>query len=256
MKLNTAEVAELRPDYLGFIFWEKSSRFFEGEIPPLASSIKKIGVFVDAALEEVLEKIEKYGLQVVQLHGNESLEFCQELRIKLSSSHRKGSAAKVRSREPHRYASANRIGSSPSPRPTSTDHVRSSAAETSDDRSAALKSTKIEIIKVFSIKNDFDFRILKPYEPVCDYFLFDTKGELPGGNGYAFDWKVLEGYSSTTPYFLSGGIGLDEVESIKKFAKLANAKHCHAIDVNSRFEIEPGLKKLAELKKFKNALNL
>ncbi|HET8737280.1 MAG TPA: phosphoribosylanthranilate isomerase [Pricia sp.] len=204
MKLNTAEVAQVRPDYLGFIFWKESPRFFDGEIPPLPKSMKKIGVFVDASPNEILEKIQQYDLQGVQLHGDESPEFCREIRNKVSLS----------------------------------------------------LETTIKIIKVFSIKDNFNFNILKPYEPVCDYFLFDTKGELPGGNGYAFDWKVLENYPSTKPFFLSGGIGLEEVESIKEFTSRPEAKYCNAIDVNSRFEMEPGLKKTNTLRKFKELLNL
>ncbi|WP_347924771.1 phosphoribosylanthranilate isomerase [Pontimicrobium sp. SW4] len=115
-----------------------------------------------------------------------------------------------------------------------------------------LKSTNAKIIKVFSIKNEFDFSILALYEDVCDYFLFDTKGKLPGGNGYTFNWDVLIDYPSTKPFFLSGGIGLEQVEDLKRFQKSEASKYCYAIDVNSKFEIEAGLKNIEELKKFKN----
>lgn len=117
-----------------------------------------------------------------------------------------------------------------------------------------LKSTNKEIIKVFSIKDEFDFSVLNDYEDVCDYYLFDTKGKLPGGNGYTFNWDVLSNYPSTKPYFLSGGIGLDEVDSIKSFLKKVESKYCYAIDINSKFEIEPGLKSIEELEKFKEHL--
>lgn len=109
----------------------------------------------------------------------------------------------------------------------------------------------VEIIKVFSIKDTFDFSILEPYENVCDYFLFDTKGKLPGGNGYTFNWEVLKNYPSSKPYFLSGGIGLDEVGSIMSFLRRQESRYCHTIDVNSKFEIEPGLKDVEKLKIFK-----
>jgi phosphoribosylanthranilate isomerase len=202
MKHNILEVAELQPDYLGFIFWEPSKRFFEEELPQVHDMIKKVGVFVDAPVEDVLEKIKTHDLKAIQLHGKESPEFCTKVTTALNQTDR-----------------------------------------------------PVAIIKVFSIKDDFDFDALKPYEEVCDFYLFDTKGKLPGGNGYTFDWKVLNDYPSTKRFFLSGGIGLGEIESIKNFMQRPESKYCHAIDVNSRFEIEPGMKNIEQLKKFKKLLN-
>ena len=117
-----------------------------------------------------------------------------------------------------------------------------------------LRGKNIEIIKVFSIKNEFDFSVLKLYDDIVDYFLFDTKGKLPGGNGYVFDWTILNNYPSTTPFFLSGGIGLSQIDDINKFQKSEASKYCYALDVNSKFEIEPGFKNVKDLKKFKNNL--
>ncbi len=117
-----------------------------------------------------------------------------------------------------------------------------------------LKSANVEVIKVFSIKDTFDFSVLEPYDAVCDFYLFDTKGKLPGGNGYTFDWSVLNTYSSTKPFFLSGGIGLDQIEKLNEFKHSQVSQYCHAIDVNSRFEIEPGLKNIKDLETFKNEL--
>ncbi len=207
MKHNIAEVAALRPDYLGFIFWDKSSRFFDGEIPALSEATKKVGVFVNAPIDQVLENISKYKLNAVQLHGSESPRYCKNLKNEYLSTVQQEN-----------------------------------------------KENEIEIIKVFSIKNEFDFSVLVPYEEVCDYFLFDTKGKLPGGNGYSFDWSVLKNYPSTKPYFLSGGIGLQNVESIVSFMKQPESQYCQVIDVNSKFEIAPGLKNIEELENFKNAL--
>jgi phosphoribosylanthranilate isomerase len=99
----------------------------------------------------------------------------------------------------------------------------------------------------------FDFDELKPFETVCDYFLFDTKGKLPGGNGTTFDWKVLEKYPSQKPFFLSGGIGLDEIDLVNEIVK--TDLPIYAIDVNSKFEIEPGLKNKEELHRFKQKIN-
>ena len=187
---NMLEVGTLLPDYMGFIFWEKSARYFDGIIPALPKTIKKAGVFVNATSEEILEKIEKYDLQAVQLHGSESAEFCESLKNILPN--------------------------------------------------------LIEVIKVFSILDTFDFNLITPFENVCDFFLFDTKGKLPGGNGTTFDWKVLENYPSTKPFFLSGGIGLEELEAINEISK--TNLPLYAIDVNSKFEIEPGLKNMELLK--------
>ena len=117
-----------------------------------------------------------------------------------------------------------------------------------------LKLTKAKVIKVFSIKDEFDFSVLTPYEAVCDFFLFDTKGKLPGGNGYTFDWKVLNDYPSTKPFFLSGGIGLEQIVKLKAFQESDASKYCYAIDVNSKFEVEPGLKNAEDLKIFKKIL--
>ncbi|TMM56339.1 phosphoribosylanthranilate isomerase [Maribacter algarum] len=197
MNKNTSDVAALRPDYLGFIFWEPSKRFFQGDLPSIPHGVKKVGVFVDERIVVIAEKVKKYGLLLVQLHGNESPAFCDQLKKQIP---------------------------------------------------------QIKIIKVFSIKDDFDFGQLKHFEDVCDFYLFDTKGKLPGGNGYVFNWEVLKDYPSTKPYFLSGGIGLEETDSIKEFMKRPEAQYCHVIDVNSKFEDEPGLKNIEKLKEFKKTL--
>lgn len=193
---NIEAIAEIQPNYLGFIFWENSKRRFDlEEIPQLDSRIKKVGVFVDAKMNEIIARKNQFDLDVIQLHGNESVAFCEEL-----------------------------------------------------------KKQNIKIIKAFSINNQFDFSKLKQYIHYVDYFLFDTKGKLPGGNGITFDWKILENYSFDTPYFLSGGIGNTELEAIKIFLKSEAGKHCIAIDVNSRFELKSGYKNENKLRKFKKSL--
>ena len=149
---NIEEIAQLQPDYLGFIFYDKSERYFDGKLPKIDKSIQKVGVFVNATVEEILAKVKLYDLQLVQLHGNESPEFC---------------------------------------------HV--------------LKLSNVTIIKVFSVGIAFDFNEIQPYENSCDYFLFDTKGEKPGGNGTVFDWEILKNYHSKKLFFLSGGIGSADV---------------------------------------------
>ena len=116
-----------------------------------------------------------------------------------------------------------------------------------------IKDYGLKVIKSFSIKNTFDFNTLEDYENSCDYYLFDTKGKLPGGNGFAFDWKILNEYPSQKPFFLSGGIGVDNLNEIKKLVK--TKLPIHAIDVNSKFETAPGNKNIELLKKFKKEID-
>lgn len=116
-----------------------------------------------------------------------------------------------------------------------------------------IKDYGLKVIKSFSIKNTFDFNTLEDYENSCDYYLFDTKGKLPGGNGFSFDWKILNEYPSQKPFFLSGGIGIDNLNEIKKLVK--TKLPIHAIDVNSKFETAPGNKNIELLKKFKKEID-
>ena len=117
---------------------------------------------------------------------------------------------------------------------------------------SCVQSLGIEVIKAFSIKDHFDFTSLDLYENCCDFYLFDTKGELPGGNGYGFDWQLLKEYPSQKPFFLSGGIGLENIKAIWELEKISLP--LYAIDVNSTFESAPGVKKIDELTQFKNEL--
>lgn len=188
---NIQQLLRLEPDYMGFIFYEGSKRF----APELDSdlllgfpeSVKKVGVFVNTPIREVKEKVRAYGLDHVQLHGDESVEYVGEL-----------------------FA----IG--------------------------------ISVMKVFSISQEFDFDQLKPYKGLVDFFLFDTKGKERGGNGEVFNWEVLNDYHCDVPYFLSGGIDLENVEAISSLKVQP-----YAIDVNSKFELQPGLKDIEALKKLK-----
>ena len=116
-----------------------------------------------------------------------------------------------------------------------------------------IKDYGLKVIKSFSIKNTFDFNTLEDYENSCDYYLFDTKGKLPGGNGFTFDWEVLDKYPSQKPFFLSGGIGVDNLNEIKKLVK--TKLPIHAVDVNSKFENAPGNKNIELLKKFKKEID-
>ena len=123
----------------------------------------------------------------------------------------------------------------------------------SPEQCGELAEVDVEVIKAFAIQREFDFSATVIYESVCDYFLFDTKGELPGGNGLHFDWNVLKDYHSKKPFFLSGGIGPNDCVAIASIIKLNLP--LYAIDVNSKFEVEPGFKNIQSIKEFKSKLN-
>mgnify|MGYP001973117705 CR=1 FL=1 len=168
-KSNILGVSKLEPDYMGFIFWEKSRRHVKGTTPNLSQTkIKKTGVFVNADFEKISEKASVHKLVAVQLHGQESPEFCKKVR-----------------------------------------------------------NLGVEIIKAFSIDEDFNFDILEKYNLCSDYFLFDTKGKSPGGNGVSFDWEILRNYKYEKKFFLSGGIGFESIDALKKNEKssLTNILH-------------------------------
>lgn len=188
---NISQIAGLQPDYLGFIFYNKSLRQFENNIPNLPKSIQKVGVFVNATLSEIEEKVKYHELESVQLHGDESPEFC-----------------------------------------------------------ALIESRLVKVIKAFNIHKEFNFNDLKKYKNSCSYYLFDTKGTKHGGNGNTFDWNILEKYQLNKPYFLSGGISTESIVALKEFFKKEYAQKCVGIDLNSKFETEPGLKNPKALSTF------
>jgi phosphoribosylanthranilate isomerase len=109
-----------------------------------------------------------------------------------------------------------------------------------------LKKLDISVIKVFSITKEFDFETIKPYDCHCDYYLFDTGHELRGGSGTKFNWDMLGQYTGNKPFFLSGGIQPADVDEIRRLSH----DRLYAIDVNSGFEIEAGIKNIPELKSF------
>ena len=104
----------------------------------------------------------------------------------------------------------------------------------------------LHVIKAFNISTAEDLIQTQPYEGLVDYFLFDAKGKSVGGNGEKFNWDVLDAYQGNTPFLLSGGIGPDDTERVNAF----HHPKCIGIDLNSRFELSPGLKDVAKLKEF------
>ncbi len=188
---NIQELNKLSIDYMGMIFYEKSPRYIDYQLwqnvrDIHSSNIKRVGVFVNSTIDFIVEMIDKYKLDLIQLHGNESPSFCSEL------------------------------------------------------------NKFIPIIKAFSISEASDFEQTKAYEGLRGYFLFDTKTPQYGGSGKKFDWAILDAYDGDTPFFLSGGISAEDVEPIKAI------KHprLYGVDLNSKFEIEPGLKDIQLLDQF------
>ncbi len=184
---NINDVAALNPDYMGFICYIKSPRFISDlpfdALATLPPSITKTAVFVNEEKDTIDELIDEYGFDAVQLHGNESADFCKRL-----------------------------LGS-------------------------------VLVIKAFGLDADFDFSKLDAYVDSVDYFLFDTKTPQHGGSGKTFEWDILQHYKLNIPFFLSGGLSLENLPDIAKI------KHpqFYGVDLNSRFETEPGLKNITLL---------
>lgn len=203
MKLpeNIQSVSTLKPDYLGFIFFRDSKRFVDGLTPSfvknLPTGIRRTGVFVNEELNRVAQLAVLYGLNAVQLHGEEPVKYCIALK-------------------------------------------------------GLLADAGIELIKAFGIDEHFDFNSLNAFANVVDYFLFDTQTPAHGGSGKTFNWSLLKNYKLNKPYFLSGGISLESVEQLEQISD----PRLYAIDINSRFELAPGLKDIDKLKDFKNKLAL
>lgn len=108
---------------------------------------------------------------------------------------------------------------------------------------------KVQVFKVFSVDNDFDFTLLQHFDSCIDYYLFDTKGKDKGGNGIKFNWKLLENNPHIQkPYFLSGGIAPDDAYIISTLSQ--TQKHLYGIDINSRFETLPGMKNVEMIQAF------
>ncbi len=217
---NIEQIVGLKPDYLGFIFYEKSKRNFEGIIPEFSKSIKKTGVFVNEYIEIIISLVEEYRLDAIQLHGDESLEYVADLKNQLKERRTLflDENKQIKKKKNQHYISEN----------------------------------EVELIKVFGIKEEFNFDYLKLYLEVVDFFLFDTKGKERGGNGTKFDWSILKKYPFRKPFFLSGGIGLEDVEAVQEIIK--SNLPIYALDINSKFELKPGLKNINEVKNFKNTL--
>ena len=104
---------------------------------------------------------------------------------------------------------------------------------------------RVTVIKAFGIDERFNFDDLNDYEGKVDFFLFDTSTGKHGGSGVAFNWQLLNNYQLNVPFFLSGGLSLDNLEQVRKI----NHPQLYGVDLNSRFEVKPGVKDINELRK-------
>jgi phosphoribosylanthranilate isomerase len=114
-----------------------------------------------------------------------------------------------------------------------------------------LKEAGFKVIKAFRVDDGFDFQQTEKYLTACDYFLFDTKGKTHGGTGEQFNWHILQQYTYNKPFFLSGGIGAEDIEALLHF----HHPQLQGLDLNSRFETESGLKDISLINYFLKKIN-
>ena len=183
--------------YIGFIFYPASKRYVleKLSLKDLANfkpvGVKKVGVFVNEPLDQLLHIVLEAGLDLVQLHGDETPAYCAAVRQKVAT---------------------------------------------------------IKVFRVGATVPDF-----AAYEANVDYFLFDTDSAMYGGTGQHFNWELIKGVSIPKPFFLSGGIGPNDVQGIQVMEKTKAGKSLLALDINSQFELAPGMKDLEKIKIFINA---
>lgn len=113
-----------------------------------------------------------------------------------------------------------------------------------------LKNRGYQILKAFGVDESTDWDRLLAYDGAADYLVLDSKSAAWGGSGRKFDWQLLKSHSPVTPFLLSGGIGPDDTEEITAIDIPSMA----GVDVNSRFELSPGMKDVNLLSRFINSI--
>jgi phosphoribosylanthranilate isomerase len=190
---NIKEVDDVvKPDYIGMIFYLGSQRYMDKNPDALPdTNAKKIGVFVNASIETIIKKAREFKFNIVQLHGDETPEFCKEL---------------------------SELG--------------------------------YNIFKAFKVDDSISANDIKPYKDVCSTFIFDSRTPKHGGSGKKFNWEKLDEIANINKFFLSGGISAEDTDKILKL----NYDNLIGIDINSKFEIKPGLKDVDLIKNFKTEI--
>jgi phosphoribosylanthranilate isomerase len=193
-------------DCIGFIFYAPSKRYVLNRLQLsdiknfTSSNAKKVGVFVNESIEEVINMVKNAGLDMVQLHGDEEVSYYEQLKLSL----------------------------------------------------ATASLAQVQLIKVFRVGDKMPE--IEAFENSADYYLFDKDSKMYGGTGAHFNWELIKGNEIGKPYFLSGGIGPNDLGGIEVMKKTKAGKDLFALDINSQFEIEPGNKNLEKIKSFINAL--
>ena len=180
--------------YIGFIFYPSSKRYalsnlsLEDIAAFKPSTAKKVGVFVNETIENVLDTARKAGLDMIQLHGDEDASYCANIQA------------------------------------------------------------AFPVIKVFRVSKDLPN--FAAFENVAAYYLVDTDSALYGGTGQHFNWEIIKKTSFNKPFFLSGGIGINDVQGIQVLKEAIAGKDLVALDMNSKFETSPGIKNIELIKNF------
>ena len=193
------QLAGVGATFGGFIFYPKSPRYVLRTMTTSQikkeNNINKVGVFVNATVDEVLQMVDECRLHIVQLHGDETPKYCEKI------------------------------------------------------------ADYISVVKAFRLSetDNIGYRI-QEYMNVCDMFMFDTEGVGYGGTGKKFNWDMLNDVVVGKPYFLSGGVEPADAEKLKLFEEKPEAKALFAVDINSKFEIAPGIKDMELIKKFAQAI--
>jgi phosphoribosylanthranilate isomerase len=189
-------VDQIQPDWMGLIFHPASPRYVDSIAAEQIREIKvsKVGVFVNAVVSEIEEKIQDFGLSTLQLHGGETVDIVSEIKEK----------------------------------------------------------TGLEIFKVFSVDEHIRWDSMEAFLPYVDYFLFDTFTKSYGGSGKTFNWQLLQDYPFDKPFLLSGGINIDHIDAILNLK--SSVSQMAGVDINSKFEIKPGLKDVNIISEFKKMI--